>query len=177
MSAPLRHARAAPRRRRIAALVRHGHFPRPDGVASAHLPLPLSPVSGGLPRSDPPQTPRIRANNQSRSPHRAVRRRAHASPISPLAPESLESRLRATGRDLTITVPAAVSRRTSAVLDQEDEASTAAAIEGSVSAHLGERRLDRRPRPYPTLAARLGTLSLCGLPAQEGGTVQFQVLR
>lgn len=28
--------------RRVAALVRHGHFPRPDNVASAHLPLPLS---------------------------------------------------------------------------------------------------------------------------------------
>lgn len=28
--------------RRVAALVRHGHFDRPEGVASAHLPLPLS---------------------------------------------------------------------------------------------------------------------------------------
>lgn len=35
------------RGRRLAALVRHGHFPRPDGVASAHLPLPLSPDGRG----------------------------------------------------------------------------------------------------------------------------------
>lgn len=34
-------------RRRLAALVRHGHFPRPEGVASAHLPLPLSPEGRG----------------------------------------------------------------------------------------------------------------------------------
>ena len=30
------------RGRRVAAFVRHGHFDRPEQVASAHLPLPLS---------------------------------------------------------------------------------------------------------------------------------------
>ena len=35
------------RGRRLAALVRHGHFPRPEGVASGHLPLPLSPEGRG----------------------------------------------------------------------------------------------------------------------------------
>jgi 2,3-bisphosphoglycerate-dependent phosphoglycerate mutase len=31
-----------PRGRRVAGLVRHGHFDRPDQLASAHLPLPLT---------------------------------------------------------------------------------------------------------------------------------------
>lgn len=34
--------RARKTARRVAGLVRHGHFPRPENVASAHLPLPLS---------------------------------------------------------------------------------------------------------------------------------------
>jgi len=38
MSRPERRGRG----RRVAALIRHGHFDRPDQLASAHLPLPLS---------------------------------------------------------------------------------------------------------------------------------------
>lgn len=47
------------RGRRLAALVRHGHFPRPEGVASAHLPLPLSPEGRGHARDAGLQIARI----------------------------------------------------------------------------------------------------------------------
>ncbi len=51
------------RGRRLAALVRHGHFPRPEGVASAHLPLPLSPEGRGHARDAGLQIARV-ANEQ-----------------------------------------------------------------------------------------------------------------
>lgn len=47
------------RGRRLAALVRHGQFPRPEGVASAHLPLPLSPEGRGHARNAGLQLARI----------------------------------------------------------------------------------------------------------------------
>jgi 2,3-bisphosphoglycerate-dependent phosphoglycerate mutase len=39
---PMKHVEGKARGRRVAGLVRHGHFDRPEQTASAHLPLPLS---------------------------------------------------------------------------------------------------------------------------------------